>query len=307
MRLEQSFEVPVPIAAAWSVLLDVEQIAPCMPGATLTGYDGTAFTGMVKVKLGPVVMSFKGSGRFVERDESARRVVIVASGQETKGAGGAQATVTAVLRPDGGGGSTQVNVVADVEIAGKAAQFGRGMIADVNRKLVKQFADCLAATIAAMPAGAAEPAGMAAASTAAPATEASAPVAPEALVTSEAAPVPPAALVAPAVPPEAAPVTPAAPAAPPVQAPPAPAAPVAPAAAEAAPAAAEAAPAAPAAAEAAPAAPAPPPAPLSRPIEGEPIDLLAVTGARGTLRRAAPVIAIVLIIIAAVVVYLALS
>src|SRR6185436_10350846 len=152
MRLEQSFEVPVPLAQAWSVLLDVERIAPCMPGATLTGFDGAGFTGLVKVKLGPVVMSYKGTGSFVERDESARRVVIVASGQETRGSGGAQARVTAVLRPNGDGASTQVNVVADLDIAGKAAQFGRGMIAEVSAKLVKQFATCLAETIAKEPA-----------------------------------------------------------------------------------------------------------------------------------------------------------
>ena len=97
MRLEQSFEVPVPVAQAWSVLLDVERIAPCMPGATLTGFDGTTFTGLVKVKLGPVSLAYKGTGRFAERDEPGKRVVIVASGQDSRGAGGAQARVTAVL------------------------------------------------------------------------------------------------------------------------------------------------------------------------------------------------------------------
>ena len=79
MRLEQSFEVPVPVAVAWSVLLDVERIAPCMPGATLTGFDGTSFNGLVKLRLGPVSLSYKGTGRFVERDDPGKRVVIVAS------------------------------------------------------------------------------------------------------------------------------------------------------------------------------------------------------------------------------------
>ena len=134
MRLEQSFEVPVPVAQAWSVLLDVERIAPCMPGATLTGFDGTAFTGLVKVKLGPVSLAYKGNGRFTERDEAGKRVVIVASGQDSRGAGGAQARVTAVLHDASGGSATLVKVVADLDIAGKAAQFGRGMIADVSRQ-----------------------------------------------------------------------------------------------------------------------------------------------------------------------------
>src|SRR5882757_544015 len=147
MRLEQSFEVPVPVAAAWSVLLDVERIAPCMPGATLTGFDGTSFNGIVKLKLGPISLSYKGTGRFVERDDPGKRVVIVASGQDSRGAGGVQARITAVLHPSKGGESTQVKVVTDLDIAGKAAQFGRGMIADVSGKLIKQFSDCLARTI----------------------------------------------------------------------------------------------------------------------------------------------------------------
>src|SRR5262245_9657765 len=152
MRLEQSFEVPVPAAQAWAVLLDVERIAPCMPGATLTGYDGTAFTGLVKVKIGPVSLSYKGNGRFVERDEPGKRVSFTASGQDSRGAGGASARLTAVTDTSYGGANTQVKVVADLHIAGRAAQFGRGMIADVSGKLVKQFADCLAQTIASAPA-----------------------------------------------------------------------------------------------------------------------------------------------------------
>ena len=155
MRLEQGFEVPVPVAAAWDVLLDLERIAPCMPGATLTGFNGTDFTGLVKVKLGPVSLSYKGNGRFVERDEAGRRVAFIASGQDSRGAGGASARVTAVLHEGDGGASTVVKVVADLDIAGRAAQFGRGMIADVSGKLVKQFAECLARTIAEAPAAAA--------------------------------------------------------------------------------------------------------------------------------------------------------
>ena len=139
MRLEQSFEVPVPVAVAWGVLLDVERIAPCMPGATLTGFDGTLFNGLVKLKLGPISLSYKGAGRFVERDDSGKRIVIVASGQDSRGAGGAQARITAVLHTANGGATTKVKVVTDLDVAGKAAQFGRGMIADVSDKLIKQF------------------------------------------------------------------------------------------------------------------------------------------------------------------------
>jgi carbon monoxide dehydrogenase subunit G len=320
MRLEQSFEVPVPIAQAWSVLLDVEQIAPCLPGATLTGYDGTGFTGLVKVKLGPVVMSFKGNGRFVERDEPARRVVIEASGQETKGAGAAQARVTAELREDQGGAVTQVNVVADVDIAGRAAQFGRGMIADVNRRLVQQFADCLATTIAVTPAGPATPT-----PAAAPAAAAEAALV-EAAPAEAAAPAAEAATESPSPAPAAAPTdatptagaaalgtAPAAEVAPAVAAATAPVADPTPAASSAVPAASSAPPAAssapPAASSAVPADPvaASQPPPLARPIEGEPIDLLAVSGAKGMARRAGPIIAVVFIIVLAVVVYLALS
>jgi uncharacterized protein len=150
MRLEHSFEVPVPAAQAWTVLLDIERIAPCMPGATLTSFDGDTFTGVVKVKLGPVSLTYQGSGRFVERDEAARRVELTASGQDARGAGAASARITATLSEPGDGSAvTMVSVVADLDIAGRVAQFGRGMIADVSAKLIAQFADCLARTLAA--------------------------------------------------------------------------------------------------------------------------------------------------------------
>src|SRR5262245_1863933 len=149
MRLEQSFTVPVPVTQAWGVLLDLERIAPCMPGATLTEFDGEKFGGVVKVKLGPISLAYRGTGRIVERDAPGRRVVIAASAQDSRGAGGASARVTAVLHDADSGAATQVDVVADLDIAGRAAQFGRGMIGDVTNKLIKQFADCLAQTIAA--------------------------------------------------------------------------------------------------------------------------------------------------------------
>jgi carbon monoxide dehydrogenase subunit G len=147
VRLENSFTVPVPVEQAWGVLLDIERVAPCMPGAALTSVEGDAFTGTVKVKLGPVSMTFKGSGRFVERDEAARRVVIGASGADSRGGGTAKATVTAVLH--GEDGTTRVEVGTDLDITGKAAQFGRGLIGDVSGRLIGQFADCLANKLAA--------------------------------------------------------------------------------------------------------------------------------------------------------------
>ncbi|HEX6498888.1 MAG TPA: SRPBCC domain-containing protein [Micromonosporaceae bacterium] len=142
MRLDHDFTVPVPADEAWRVLLDVPRVAPCMPGATLTDSDGDRFAGTVKVKLGPITLSYRGTGHFVDRDESTRRVVIEAHGRESRGSGTAAATVTAVLEPVGD--TTRVRVSTDLHVTGRPAQFGRGMIADVSGKLVDQFAACLA-------------------------------------------------------------------------------------------------------------------------------------------------------------------
>lgn len=147
MRLDHSFTVPVGVDEAWRVLLDVPRVAPCMPGAALTEFDGEAFTGTVKVKVGPMVLTYTGKGRFVERDDDAHRVVIEASGRDTRAAGTASATVTAVLVPDGD--QTRVDVGTDLVVTGKPAQFGRGMLADVSGRLIGQFADCLASEISA--------------------------------------------------------------------------------------------------------------------------------------------------------------
>jgi carbon monoxide dehydrogenase subunit G len=143
MKLEHGFTVPVPVAKAWDVLLDVPTVAPCMPGAALTSYEGDEFTGTVKVKVGPISLTYKGQGRIVERNEPERRAVLEASGRESRGSGTAKATVTATLQPDGDG-STKVDVVTDLSITGRPAQFGRGMMVDVGNKLIGQFAECLA-------------------------------------------------------------------------------------------------------------------------------------------------------------------
>lgn len=142
MRLDHTFTVPATVETAWDVLLDVPGIAPCMPGATLTEFDGEKFAGTVKVKLGPVTLTYRGTGRFAEVDEAARRVVLEASGKETRGSGTAAARVTAVLVPDGD--TTRVDVGTDLTITGRPAQFGRGMISDVGERLIGQFAGSLA-------------------------------------------------------------------------------------------------------------------------------------------------------------------
>lgn len=146
MELEHEFTVPVGTAEAWNVLLDVERIAPCMPGATVLDVRGDEFTGTVKVKVGPITMTYAGDAKFVEKDEANRRVVVEAAGKETRGSGTAKAKVTATLTP-GADGVTSVRVVTDLAVTGRPAQFGRGMLQDVGGKLIGQFANRLAETL----------------------------------------------------------------------------------------------------------------------------------------------------------------
>lgn len=150
MELQHSFSVPVDVDRAWAVLVDIEQVAPCMPGAALDTVDGDEFTGSVKVRLGPIGITYKGKARFVEKDEVAHRAVIDAQGKDARGNGTASATVTATLHPQDDG--TRVEVNTDLAITGKPAQFGRGVMVDVGNKLIGQFADCLAGKLA-KPAG----------------------------------------------------------------------------------------------------------------------------------------------------------
>src|SRR5579875_3502800 len=142
MQLEHSFTVPVGIDEAWRILLDIERIGPCMPGASIESVDGDDFTGSVKVKLGPINLTYKGKASFVEKDEAAHRAVIDARGRDSRGNGTAAAKVTAHLEQTGS--STTVKVNTDLDITGKPAQFGRGVMVDVGNKLIGQFADCLA-------------------------------------------------------------------------------------------------------------------------------------------------------------------
>jgi carbon monoxide dehydrogenase subunit G len=146
MQLEHEFVVPVPVSEAWDVLLDVERIAPCMPGATVESFDGENVQGRVKVKVGPIQVTYAGSARFVEKDEAARRLTIDAKGKEARGSGTASATIRAQLLDDGGA-STKVTVTTELAITGKPAQFGRGVMVEVGNKLLGRFADCLAREI----------------------------------------------------------------------------------------------------------------------------------------------------------------
>jgi carbon monoxide dehydrogenase subunit G len=147
VQLENSFTVPVPIDEAWRVLLDIERIAPCMPGAALDSVTGDDFTGRVKVKLGPINLTYQGKASFVEKDEAAHKAVIDARGKDQRGNGTAAAVVTATLKPEGD--VTRVDVLTDLNITGRPAQFGRGVMTDVGNKLLGQFADKLAAQLGA--------------------------------------------------------------------------------------------------------------------------------------------------------------
>jgi carbon monoxide dehydrogenase subunit G len=141
MRIEDQFRVNVPVEEAWRLLLDIERIAPCMPGAALQEVEGDEYRGVVKVKVGPITAQYRGAARFAEVDEDAHRAVISASGRDTRGQGNASATVTAMLEPVDGG--TQVRIDTDLSITGKVAQFGRGVIGDVSSKLLAQFVENL--------------------------------------------------------------------------------------------------------------------------------------------------------------------
>jgi carbon monoxide dehydrogenase subunit G len=138
MELKNDFTVNAPIDKAWETLTDVERIAPCLPGAQLEEVEGDVYRGVVKVKVGPITAQFKGQATFVERDESGHRAVLKAEGRDTGGKGNASALITAQLESVSAE-STKVNVDTDLTITGKVAQFGRGALADVSDKLLKQF------------------------------------------------------------------------------------------------------------------------------------------------------------------------
>ncbi|MGW0178898.1 SRPBCC family protein [Nocardia sp. NPDC003345] len=145
MKLENTFQIPVPAKEAWPVLLDLERIAPCVPGAVLTSRDGDDFHGKIKVKLGPVGLTYNGIIKVLSQDEEAGVAVLEGGGRETRGNGTAKAVITCRLVESGG--ITDVFVDTDLAITGKPAQFGRGALADVAGSLIGTFADNLAAEI----------------------------------------------------------------------------------------------------------------------------------------------------------------
>jgi uncharacterized protein len=154
MELDHSFTVPVPPDQAWDVLLDVKRVAPCMPGATVDSVEGDNVEGRLKVKVGPVSLTYKGTAKFTDRDPDTRSILVEASGKETRGSGTASATVKAALQPyesaesngDGAGSDDQtlVTIHTTLNVTGRPAQFGRGVIAEVGSRLIDKFAVNLA-------------------------------------------------------------------------------------------------------------------------------------------------------------------
>jgi uncharacterized protein len=168
MELTHTFTVPASVDATWAHFQDIESVAGCFPGATVTEVDGDDFKGSCKVKLGPIALVYSGTGSFVEKDEAAHRFVVDAKGKDKRGNGTAGATVTATMSDSGG--ATDVTVVTDLAITGKPAQFGRGVIQDVSDKLLGQFVACLERQVGDSTAAAAAGAGGSSAVTGGPAT-----------------------------------------------------------------------------------------------------------------------------------------
>lgn len=157
MKLENEFTVPASIDQAWAVLLDVPRVAPCLPGATVEpggGEDGI-YKGAMKIKIGPITASYKGTVKIEEADEAARRVAMKAQAKDARGQGTAAATITSTMEEVADG--TKVHVVTDMRITGPAASFGRGVMQDVSAKLMGRFADCLAEEMRSDGAAEAEP------------------------------------------------------------------------------------------------------------------------------------------------------
>jgi carbon monoxide dehydrogenase subunit G len=149
IELDNSFTVPVPPEQAWDVLLDVERIAPCMPGASVLSVSGDEIEGQVKVKLGPLSLTYKGTAKFIEKNAENHTITIEASGKETRGAGTASANVTASLKPGDTGAETLVSIHTALNVTGRPAQFGRSLLPEVSGKLIQQFATNLEAMITA--------------------------------------------------------------------------------------------------------------------------------------------------------------
>jgi carbon monoxide dehydrogenase subunit G len=143
VKLTNEMVVPAPVEDAWAVMLDIERVAPCLPGASIDGSDGDEFRGTMKIKLGPITSSFAGTLKVEEADEAARRAVLSARARDSRGQGTATAKITSTMTPTDEG--TRVTVDTDLRVTGPAASFGRGVMQDVSARLMGQFAECLAA------------------------------------------------------------------------------------------------------------------------------------------------------------------
>ena len=145
MRIENDMHVSASMEEAWALLTDIPAIAPCLPGAKLIGQDGDTYEGTMKVKVGPIVAEYSGTATVVEMNETDRTVKLTASGRDKRGAGNASADIFAsMVEVDGG---TTVSIATDLKVAGKVAQFGRGAMADISKKLLRQFAECIEAKL----------------------------------------------------------------------------------------------------------------------------------------------------------------
>jgi carbon monoxide dehydrogenase subunit G len=155
MKLEQSFEVDAPIEQVWTALIDLEKVAPCLPGAAITGHDDAGtYHGEFQVKLGPTTAAYRGTIRIESADAATHTATLAARGTDKRGQGGASATIVNTLRASEGGG-TRVDAVTDFTITGRLASFGRGgMIRDISNRLLRDFAACLQQRLAGEPAGA---------------------------------------------------------------------------------------------------------------------------------------------------------
>lgn len=153
MQIENRFQVAAPPDTVFGFLLDVNRVVGCMPGAELSEVvDDSTFKGRVKIKVGPITVSYNGTAHIAERDDAARRAVLVASGRETTGPGSANATATMTVEPDGA--ASTVVFATEYTVAGRVANFGRGVMEDVSRRLVGQMAECIKAQLETVPAGA---------------------------------------------------------------------------------------------------------------------------------------------------------
>ncbi len=151
MQLENDFTVPASIEQAWAVLLDIPRVAPCLPGATVEpgGGENGEYKGQMKIKIGPITASYKGTVKIQEADESAHRVAMRAQAKDARGQGTAAATITSTMEEVSDG--TKIHVLTDMRVTGPAAQFGRGVMQDVSAKLMTRFAECLAEQMQASP------------------------------------------------------------------------------------------------------------------------------------------------------------